>query len=239
MSTIAADQPKGISVEKPQGLSGLIRSPAVLAALLTTLLGGLIALVGTVVGPMVATGVQNHEKSLEVRTALATDMSRSFTMAVGAGQRVASGLIYGPTGNRKQNAAVAQAAYNAGLGQWQVDGGRIAAELTARYRGDPIIQQWRLYRLAVTRFYRLSAVIPGDQRRFFVRYVRAYFKQMRGFEWARSARLPKNVKWGALERTKRFRHHLNYRRTYDKLSASFLLLGDAFVGQIVKLHPDV
>jgi hypothetical protein len=238
MSTIAADAPKGISAERPQRLSGLLHSPAVLPALLTTLLGGLLALVGTFVGPWVASRVQNHEKSLEVRTALATDMSRSFTMAVGSGQRVASGLIYGPTGSRKQNAAVAQAAYNTGLGQWQVDGGRITAELTARYRGKPIIQQWKLYRLAVTRFYRLSAVIPGDQRRFFVRYVRSYFKQMKGFEWARGA-LPKNVKWGALERTKRFRHYLNYRRTYDKLSTSFLGLGDAFVGQVVKLHPEV
>lgn len=238
MTTIAADPPRGIAAEKPQGLSALIHSPLVIGGVVTTVLGGLIALVGTVVGPMVTTKVQNYEKSLEVRTVLATDMSRSFTMAVGAGQRVASGLIYGPTGNRQQNAAIAQAAYNAGLGQWQVDGGRLTAELTARYRGEPIIQQWRLYRLAVTRFYRLSAVMPGDQRRYFVRYVRSYFEQMKAFEWARSA-LPKNVKWGALERTKRFRHHLNYRRTYDKLSASFLSLGDAFVGQIVKLHPDV
>lgn len=238
MTTIAADPPRRIRVKKPPGLSALIHSPVVIAGVVTTLLGGLIALAGTVVGPMVATGAQNHEKSLEVRTALATDMSRSFTMAVGAGQRVASGLIYGPTGNRKQNAAVAQAAYNAGLGQWQVDGSRLTAELTARYRGEPTIQQWRLYRLAVTRFYRLSAVLPGDQRRYFVSYVRSYFEQMKPFVWARSA-LPSNVKWGALERTKRFRHHLGYRRTYDKLSASFLSLGDAFVGQIVKLHPDV
>jgi|GEM_PF-3162909 hypothetical protein len=235
MSTIAAAPPKEISTAaKAPRLPGLLKQPAVIPAVLSVVGGLAVAFLG----PWVARGVQNHEKSLEVRTTLATDMSKSFTMAVGSGQRVASGLIYGPTGNRKRNAAVAQAAYNAGLGQWQVDGGRITAELTARYRGDAVVQQWRLYRLAVTRFYRLSAVLPTGQRRYFVRYVRSYFEQMKTVPWAANA-LPKNVKWGALERTTKFRSHLSYRQTYDKLSTSFLSLGDAFVGEVVKLHPDV
>lgn len=32
---------------------------------------------------------------------------------------------------------------------------------------------------------------------------------------------------------------LAYRRTYDKLSSSFLSLGDAFVEEVLKLHPEV
>jgi hypothetical protein len=237
MSTIAADQPKGISVEKPQGLSGLVHSPAVAAALL----GGLLALVGTFVGPMVAQKLQNHEKRLEVRTTLATDMSKSFTMAVGAGQRVASGLIYGPTGDRQGNAAAVQDAYNTGLGQWQVDGGRIGAELFARYTGNDIVRQWKRYRLNVTRFYRLSALIPGDERRSFVHDVRVYFRDMRSVSWASSAVPGKRtfVNWKALKQNRKFRKSAAFRRTYDKVSAAFLSLGDAFVEQTLKLSPEV
>jgi hypothetical protein len=236
MSTIAAAPPKGISVDKPQGLAMLIHSPAVAAALL----GGVITLVGAFVGPMVAQKVQNHEKGLEVKTTLATDMSKSFTMAVGAGQRVASGLIYGPTGDPDKNAAVVQGAYNAGLGRWQVDGGRITAELSARYtgKGNNIVQEWTRYRRAVTRFYRLSALLLPHDRLSFVQDIRSYFKHMKKQPWARSA-LPRKVNWAALEKVKGFRSTLGYRRTYDQLSSAFLSLGDTFVEQVLKLQPEV
>jgi hypothetical protein len=237
MSTIAAAPAKGIGAEKSQGVSALVHSPAVAAALL----GGLLALVGTFVGPMVAQNLQNHEKRLQVRTTLATDMSKSFTMAVGAGQRVASGLIYGPTGDRHRNAAAVQAAYNTGLGRWQVDGGRIGAELFARYTGNDIVRQWKRYRLNVTRFYRLSALIPGDVRRSFVRDVRLYFKDMRNVPWASSAVPGKRtvVNWKALKQNRKFRKTAAFRQTYDKVSAAFLSLGDAFVEQTLKLRPEV
>jgi hypothetical protein len=235
MAAIAASPAEKIAArEQDRGFAALIHSPAVAAALLS----GVIAVVVAFIGPTLARTWQNHEKALEVRTTLATDMSKSFTMAVGAGQRVASGLIYGPTGDRHRNAAVVQAAYNAGLGQWQVDGGRITAELSARYSDGEILHEWRLYRLAVTRFYRLSAALPGYERRAFVRDVRLYFKHMKTKPWATTA-LPKKMKWGALQKTKKFRKSAPYRRAYDKLSTSFLSLGDAFVGEVLKLHPRV
>jgi hypothetical protein len=236
MAAIAAERERARSEEKSHGFSDLVHSPAVAAALVS----GALALVVALAGPTVARKWQNHEKTLEVRTALATDMSKSFTLAVGAGQRVASGLIYGPTGNRHRNAAVVQAAYNSGLGQWQVDGGRIAAELSARYTDKEILHQWKLYRLSVTRFYRLSAVLPGNQRRFFVRYVRKYYTNMQAVPWAASA-LPKvkATEWTALGKSKKFRKSLAFRRSYDKVSSSFLSLGDAFVGEVLKLQPQV
>jgi hypothetical protein len=236
MAAIAAERERAPIEEKSHGFSELVHSPAVAAALVS----GAIAAVVALAGPTLARKWQNHEKTLEVRTTLATDMSKSFTMAVGAGQRVASGLIYGPTGDRHRNAAVVQAAYNTGLGQWQVDGGRITAELNARYAGSEIIHDWKVYRLAVTRFYRLSAALPGNQRRFFVGYVRKYYTNMQAMPWAASA-LP-NVKakeWTALEKSKKFRKSLAFRRSYDKVSSSFLSLGDAFVGEVLKLHPQV
>jgi hypothetical protein len=233
MAAIAAEGERARIDEKRHGFSELVHSPAVAAALVS----GTLALVVALAGPTLARKWQNHEKTLEVRTALATDMSKSFTMAVGASQRVASGLIYGPTGDRRRNKAVVQGAYNAGLGQWQVDGGRITAELSARYTDTEIRSEWKLYRLAVTRFYRLSAALPLDERRAFARDVRLYFKHVRTTSWAPS--LPRKVNWAALQKSKKFKKSRAYRRTYDKLSTSFLLVGDAFVGRILQLHPQV
>jgi hypothetical protein len=236
MAAIAAEAERARIKEKSHGFLEFVHSPAVAGALVS----GAIAVVVAFLGPTLARTWQTHEQRLEVRTTLATDMSKSFTMAVGAGQRVASGLIYGPTGDRHRNAAVVQSAYNTGLGQWQVDGGRITAELSSRYAGSEIIHDWKVYRQAVTRFYRLSAALPGNQRPAFVRYVRGYYTNMQAVPWAASA-LP-NVKakeWAALQKSKNFRKSLAFRRAYDKVSSSFLSLGDAFVGEMLKLQPQV
>jgi hypothetical protein len=235
MAAIAASPAEQIGIkEKGHGLATLVHSPAVAAALLS----GAFAIVVGLAAPMLARTWQNHEKALEVRTTLATDMSKSFTMALGASQRVASGLVYEPTGDRDRNAAVVQAAYNAGLGRWQIDGGRITAELSARFTGNDIVHEWSLYRLAVARFYRLSAVLPADDRPYLIGYVRSYLDHMKTVPWAASA-LPQNVGWDVLQKNKRFSRSLAYRRTYDKLSASFLSLGDALVGEVLTLHPEV
>jgi hypothetical protein len=234
MSAIAATRPRERSTDKSLSLGALLHSPAVA----TALVGATITALGWFVGPMVANKAQNHEKSLEVRTTLATDMSKSFTMAVGASQRVASGLIYGPTGDPVKNAAVVQGAYNEGLGHWQVNGGRITAELSARYT-DAIVGKWTRYRRAVTRFYRLSAVLPAHTRRAFVTDINRYFRDLKKKEpWARPA-IPKRVNWAALLKVKGFRDTPEYRTTYDQLSGAFLSLGDAFVEQVVKLPPKV
>jgi hypothetical protein len=237
MSAIAAPRPKERSRDKPFSLGALLHSPA----LATTLLGAIVTAFGWFVGPMVAQKLQNHEKSLQVETTLATDMSKSFTTAVGAGQRVASGLIYGPTGDRHQNAAVVQGAYNSGLGQWQVDGGRIGAELAARYKTSPIVGEWKRYRLAVTRFYRLSALVPGDERRSFVRGVETYLERMRGLPWAAAAVPGRRtfVNWPALKQVRNFKKSRAYRQTYDQVSTALISLGDAFVQETLSLHPEV
>jgi hypothetical protein len=236
MTAIAASPPRELTVNKPWGRLGFLHSPTVA----TALLGAIVTAFGWFVGPMVARMVQDREKTLEVRTALATDMSKSFTIAVGAGQRVASGLIYGPTGDRKRNAAVAQSAYNAGLGQWQVDGGRINAELSARYPDSKIVHEWALYRKAVIRYYRLSAVLPPKTRPDVVARVRGYFRHMRSTPWAKRY-VPKdeNVNWKVLRQNKKFSRSVVYRRTYDQLSSVYFALGDAFVERMLKLQPKV
>jgi hypothetical protein len=237
MSAIAADRPSERGAARRKGLMAFFHSPTVA----TALLGAVVTVTGYFIVPTLAAKSQNHEKRLEVETTLATDMSKSFTTAVGAGQRVASGLIYGPTGDRHQNAAVVQGAYNSGLGQWQVDGGRIGAELAARYKTSPIVGEWRRYRLAVTRFYRLSALVPGDERRSFVRGVETYLERMRGLPWAAAAVPGRRtfVNWPALKQVRNFKKSRAYRQTYDQVSTALISLGDAFVQETLSLHPEV
>jgi hypothetical protein len=214
----------------------LLHSPAVAAALVS----GVLAIVVAVVGHMLAGSwrSQNHEKALEVRTALATDMSKSFTLAVGAAQEIASGLVVGPTPGPSEHAAAVQAAFGAGYAQWQINGGRVAAELSARFADEEIVHEWNLYRLAVTRFYRLSAVLPANERDYLIRYVRSYLRHMTTRPWAVGT-VPRHVRWGALEQSRKFSRSLAYRRTYDKLSAAFLSLGDVFVQEVLRLRPEV
>jgi hypothetical protein len=236
MTAIAASPAKERAIDKPLSLRGIFHSPVVA----TALLGAFVTAIGWYVGPMVAQTFQNREKTFEVRTALATDMSKSFAVAVGASQRVASGLIYGPTGDRKRNAAIAQASYNAGLGQWQVDGGRINAELSARYPRNTIVHEWALYRKAVTRFYRLSAVLPPKTRPDLVARVRGYLGHMRSTAWAkRYVPADDKVNWNALRQNKKFSRSVVYRRTYDQLSSVYFALGDAFVEKMLELKPKV
>jgi hypothetical protein len=201
MAAIAAAPAKEAGAEKRRMMAALLSSPTVVAALLS----GVIAIVVGFVTLIHTLQAQNHEKSLEIRTELASDMGKSFTLAVAAGQRVASGLTFGPTGDRLRNAALHQAAYNSGLGQWEIDGSRIMAELSARYPGDEIVHEWALYRQAVTRFYRLSAVLPPGERQDFIRRLRWYFKWTRETSWAAHV-VPDNerVNWQALERERGF-----------------------------------
>ena len=95
---------------------------------------------------------------------------------------------------------------------------------------------WKRYRLGVTRFYRLSAALPPGERQSFVRYVRSYFMEIRETPLAFGTSFRN---WRALQQSKRFPKSATYRRAYGKLSAWFLSLGDAFVGEVVKLHPEV
>ena len=137
---------------------------AISGGVFAAIISGVFALLVAFLGPELARGWQTHDKRIQVRTAIATEMSRSFTRAIGAGQRVGDGLIYGPTGDPKANAAVVQAEYNRGLGQWRIDSGRLAAELAARYPGDPIGGAWCLYTAAEVKFFRLGAGIPKPDR---------------------------------------------------------------------------
>src|SRR5262249_17840742 len=138
MSAASTDADKsGDGSQAKQAAKGLLSSPLVVA-LVTA---GLTVLVV----PFLTREWQNHEKQLNLKTAIAIDMSRSSANAVGAGRRVGTGVVYAVTADPRVNRAVIQDAYNRGFGQWQVDKGRLSAELFARFSGDPVVGDWRGY----------------------------------------------------------------------------------------------
>jgi hypothetical protein len=198
--------------------------------------------------PMMTRMWQNREKRIELKTLVATDMSRSFTQAIGTGQSVGTGLIYGPTGDQKRNAAIVQSEFNRGLGQWKIDSGRINAQLSARFPHGAIIGNWRSYRQAVTQFYRLGAVVPPDVRNHMVNGVRSFLYQVAP---KRTLKLSKSHLWWKLGRynpelgplgfqnSDHFRRRLDYRNAYTKLGDTLLILGDAYVQRVLGLTPEI
>jgi hypothetical protein len=224
------DPPAGSHPEVPEWLKQTLSS-GLIAAIVSSLLG----LTAALVVPSITHSWQNHEKRIELKTALATDMSKSFTLAIGAGQRIGTGLIYSPTGDRRANAAVVQQEYNRGLGAWRIDSDRLMAELSARFPEQGIISAWNRYRFAITAYYRLSAVLPAGERPALLGGLHLYLRQVARVEAVTPA--PTAIDWVALQLNTRFSTNLAFRRAYNALSASLLSLGDAYVEQLLTLQP--
>ncbi len=213
-------------------------SAPVIVALVT------VALTATVV-PLLTREWQNHEKRINLKTAIAIDMSRSTANAIGAGRRVGTGVVYAVTADPRVNRAVIQDAYNRGLGQWQVDTGRLSAQLLARFGNGEMVDDWRHFAQAVERFYKLGAVIPAQDRRRFVTYLKGYVTTNPSLNEATWAPV-----WAALldrpsakERRgnlKEFRaKQLTFRRNYAQIADRLLLVGNQLVEQLLNLNPKV
>jgi len=263
MATVAAPQSVGqhfkrrvahVQARVAHSLNWLFSSPLIVAIVAA-------ALTATVV-PLLTREWQKNEKQLAVKTALATDMSRSFTQAIGAGRRIGTGLVFAPTTDQAENKAVIQGEYNRGLGTWQVDKGRLEAQLFARYRRDRIndggpliVAQWRSYARAVEQFYRLGAVIPNDVRFDLITTMRSYFESLRREPWA--SQLLSNRAWtdlqgkvatlgdrpGAKERRTNlalfYEKQGVFRRGYSTVADTLLLVGERFVERLLELKPQV
>jgi hypothetical protein len=237
MASIAASDERGAGgrARVLEGVKWALSAP-VIVALVTA------ALTATVV-PLLTREWQNHERRLNLKTAIAIDMSRSTANAIGAGRRVGTGVVYALTADPRVNRAVIQDAYNRGFGQWQVDQGRLAAQLVARFPDDPIVDDWRGYATSVEQFYRLGAVIDQSDRRRLVRLVRDYLSSELTLEEATWG-----ARWKALRDLPRakarksatyFERKHRFRRAYIDLSEKLLFLGSEFVERVLTLSPKV
>lgn len=169
---------------------------------------------------------QDHKQQLELRTALAGDMSRAYTSVIVTGRFVTGGLIYSGSTSKVKNTAVTQNAWTTAVHDWLVDSGTIQAQLTGRYGVDGIASEWRDYADAVTRYMRIGSQVAPSERALLLRRQRAYVRD------------PK-LGWAALQRNRAFKSDPRFRASYAELGAWLLGRGDALVQEELRLDPRV
>ena len=169
---------------------------------------------------------QDHKQQLELRTSMASDMSRAYTSVIVTGRFVTGGLIYSGSNSQVENTAATQNAWTAAVHDWLVDSGTIGAQLTGRYGADGIASEWRDYANAVTRYMRLGSQVAPADRTALLREEKSYV-----------GRAP--FAWSPLTRTKGFKNDPAFRTSYTELGAWLIGRGDALVQEELRLSPKV
>ena len=169
---------------------------------------------------------QDHKQQLELRTTLASDMSRAYTGVIVTGRFVTGGLIYSGSDSSTADTAASQAAWTGALHDWLVESGTIAAQLEGRYPSTPIAIEWRDFSNAVTTYMRIgSQVAPGKR------------KQLLADE--RASLAGETIDWPALTREKAFKDDPRFREAYAALGAGLMGRGDELVQEELRLSPRV
>jgi hypothetical protein len=101
---------------------------------------------------------QNHQKALEIKTGLVSDMGESVSNAVMSGRFIAAGLVNRSSADPHAD----QRAFNDGYRRWTTSNASIGAKLQA-YLGSEMGSQWRSFGNVVTDYFQLSAT-PGRGR---------------------------------------------------------------------------
>ena len=167
---------------------------------------------------------QDHKQQLELRTQLATDMSRSYTDVIMSERFVAFGLVYS-SGTRAEQVATNANAWRTAWHDWLVDAGTIGAQLTARYGASGIAGDWKEYVRLVAGYIRLGAEIPVADRATLIAELRAA--------------LPSRVEWRGLEHSRRLKTYADFKRAYTALGDVLLVRGDELVQRELELSPRV
>jgi hypothetical protein len=95
---------------------------------------------------------QNHQKALEIKTGLVSDMGQSVSNAVMTGRFIAAGLVSRSSSDPRAD----QRAFNDGYRAWTTSNASIGAKLQA-YLGNDLGSQWRSFGNVVTDYFQLSA----------------------------------------------------------------------------------
>ncbi len=169
---------------------------------------------------------QDHKQQLELRTSLASDMSRAYTSVIVTGRFVTGGLIYSGSSSKVENTAASQTAWTTAVHDWLVDSGTIGAQLTGRYGVKGIASEWRDYVNAVTRYMRIGSQIAPTDRTLVLQEEKAYVGAA-------------PFSWTPLTRTKSFKADPAFRTSYTELGAWLLGRGDALVQEELGLSPKV
>jgi hypothetical protein len=168
---------------------------------------------------------QDHKQQLELRTALASDMSHAYTDVIVNGRFVTRGLVYSGSTVDAVNRAASQTVWSTALHDWLVESGRLTAELSGRYPGQPLTREWRGYVAAVSAYMQIGAGGVPAERLDALATARRYVGEGA-------------LDWDPL-RTKRPKSDLKFRASYTALGARLIAAGDRLVEEELTLSPRV
>lgn len=132
------------------------------------------ALVSSYLIPMLTRGWQNHQKQLELKTVLVTQIGEEVTDFLMAVQ-------FAEMGSTSQSPQDYDMAYRA----WEIESAKLGALLSAYFPQTTIGEDWREFSEVLTDFYALSgAAQPADRQYLLDRMRNAAFLTNAPVDWA-------------------------------------------------------
>lgn len=180
------------------------------------------AAITAVLIPWITGRWQDHKQQLELRTTLATDMSRAYTDAIVRARFVAGGLVY----SADHSAVATTNAWTDAFRAWLGQSGTLTAQLTGRYPTDTMPADWRAYAGAVTTYLRLGSQPDAATRATLLAGERRYTRTS-------------GIDLRPLRAQSHFKQAPGFRSTYNALGEWLLARGDALVQQELRLSPRV
>jgi hypothetical protein len=205
------------------GRSGLRSAAADLAPKL--LLTVFAAAITALLIPWITGKWQDHKQQLELRTTIASDMSRAYTDVIVNGRFVSRGLVYSGSTVDSVDRAASQTVWSSALHDWLVESGRLTAELSGRYPGHAITREWREYVAAVSAYMLIGAGgVPAER--------------VEALATARRYLGDDALAWDPLS-TKRPKTDLKFRASFTALGSQLIARGDDLVQEELTLEPRV
>jgi hypothetical protein len=117
------------------------------------------ALLGGWLIPQITRKWQNHEKALEIKTGLVSQMGESVSTAVMTGRFISTGLVSGASSDPNAD----QKAWNDGFRAWTTSSASIGAKLEGYFEGSDLGSEWRSFANVVTDYFQLSANVNATR----------------------------------------------------------------------------
>jgi hypothetical protein len=168
---------------------------------------------------------QDHKAQIELRTTLATDMSRAYTDVITSERFVAFGLVYS-AGGMKEQVATNVNAWLAAWHNWLVEARTQGAQLTSRYGPDGIAAEWNEFIPAISAYIRLGAEISAADRRSLIALEKRYLGN-------------DSVPWSGLQHLRALKRYADFKESYTALGDRLLDRGDRLVQKELRLSPRV
>jgi hypothetical protein len=146
----AHDPPTHARPSRLREFSHGLAHPLVIAVVIAVLVNWLI--------PQFTRKWQDHQKALEIKTGLVSEMGEAISDAVMSGRFISAGLVSRSSSDPRAD----QRAFNDGYRAWTTSSASIGAKIQA-YFGKDLGSQWRSFSNVVTDYFQLSAT-PGSGR---------------------------------------------------------------------------